>query len=546
MSFYDTVAIRCKTCGHEGTAEVARGVNASRQPSVRDEIFDRTFHTVECEGCKRRLTLDKEFFYSDFDRGMFYLVKPKDLEPRFRDGSAELNRRLKVARPARAADIYEPRKASSRVVFGLDRLRENLLARNAGIDDRLLDVLKALLVSNEQLSPECTTAGIQLESVTDDYLEFIAEPQYGRDAQRARLPREAFASLLAERLGQLEAAAPQQHQQALELLRQFADTARAERFVDTTSPDFERMLMNLPSDLSNAAQADLRILQGRTRNFFERKMNIWLADNWLANDDVRDIPALYRMLVALPDAHVQKNFHIDRLQISPTDISWYRGRDDVIAIAAIRIANEDVLETYLYHEVGHAVHAKYDAIDWRVSSWLEDLGWRNFGSDQIGVEVTDREIDQWARHMTDYQALNESEKRQMREVIKQALGPEGTKTRPPLKIAGDNHPWNRNLGPRKAFDQSNTKWWENVLRWHHEGDWAYAYNYRYKNLMAVKLSVIAEFHGKLDDFAFYSQWEFFAELYRVAYDQNDPRRATLSQARIDRLYDMLGPPEFPI
>jgi hypothetical protein len=114
-------------CEHEFESEVPDSVDLAEQPQARQAILEGDFQAIQCPGCGKTLkpefpALVREpgwsvFFVPELDRVAYY--------------------RGKLPYPVGEVD---------RVAIGYDELVEKLRIREAGLDDRLVEVLKYYLL----------------------------------------------------------------------------------------------------------------------------------------------------------------------------------------------------------------------------------------------------------------------------------------------------------------------------------------------------------------------------------------------------------------
>ncbi len=169
MSITAVREVVCR-CGAPVRVFVATSVNAERHPHMREAILRRTFHIFECGACHQPVGIDKEFLYIDLARREFYGVFPlaaaADPEPCARKIAEAFDTALGTGAGEAVRSLAEGMRV--RVCFGLEELREKIVARAAGLADLALEVLKAdVLAAN----PDLAQLGIQtlrLEAVGED------------------------------------------------------------------------------------------------------------------------------------------------------------------------------------------------------------------------------------------------------------------------------------------------------------------------------------------------------------------------------------------
>lgn len=169
MSITAVREVVCR-CGAPVRVFVATSVNAERHPHMREAILRRTFHVFECGACHQPVGIDKEFLYVDLTRREFYGVFPLAAAADPAPCARKIAEAFDTALGPGAGEAVQPLADGMRVrvCFGVEELREKIVARSAGLTDLALEVLKAdILAAN----PELAQLGVQtlrLEGVGED------------------------------------------------------------------------------------------------------------------------------------------------------------------------------------------------------------------------------------------------------------------------------------------------------------------------------------------------------------------------------------------
>ncbi len=114
-------------CEHEFESEVADSVDLEKQPEARRAILDGDFQTIQCPGCGKALKPEFPVMVREPGRTLFFVPEL--------DRSAYY--RGKLPYPVGEVD---------RVAIGYDELVEKLRIEEAGLDDRVVEVLKYYLL----------------------------------------------------------------------------------------------------------------------------------------------------------------------------------------------------------------------------------------------------------------------------------------------------------------------------------------------------------------------------------------------------------------
>ena len=192
----------CQRCGAEVYGLIADSLNANRTPWVLPGILDGSLHRFPCPGCGLRFVVDKELLYTDFARQHFIGVFPLADQPRFLECGALVEQTFAEALVERAPAALRKEAAgfAVRVVFGLAELREKLLCFRAGLDDRVLEMVKLAVMAEQWTLMEGGLGGLVLEQLPEGALSFTTVWRAGAtapDVQRVWIDRAAYAEAAA-------------------------------------------------------------------------------------------------------------------------------------------------------------------------------------------------------------------------------------------------------------------------------------------------------------------------------------------------------------
>jgi hypothetical protein len=545
--------------GQRHVTALADCLNVQRTPAWRQRVLDRTFHRVQAAGAD--MQVEKSFFYLDLPRGQAFLVHPPRERFRYKQSSEQLDRMLKVL-----PKEMRTRAQQLRVVFGTEELREKLVAADAGLDDRAVELMKAAVVHDHPVLLTRARLRLSLDQVDAKGARFLAQYDHSPKTfhvtyatpeifcsegkvlkawsgtmQRHdvyNLPKTGDHWVNYRRWVPSQDAMAELHQVVLKLAK------GEEPAVD--SQDFKSILLRLPrgSALSGQGKKDLRKLfnwvkrkglQKLQDELFEIRFGIALEDSWYRNDDKNDIDTLWRLLKNLPDSHVEGNSSLAEIDLGHGGGGFYSPSTKEIEIGASELSHKERFEDTLRHEVGHAVH---DANPTLVDGWLwSRFGWAEFPSNQQG-------IDDWIAQMgpaSGWAGLTSTQKQQVRSLIRQAVGP-GAQWGPTVTpSAPAGVPWKAGFGPYEAFVRTGDSWYMNNRNWYRANGKAFAFNFWYTTLMCVNEETLDLVNEKMpDDYAAMSPAEFFAELYALYYDIGDPQRKNIPADAVAWMRAKLG------
>lgn len=170
--------VTCR-CGATVSVFCADSINAERHPHMRDAIVARTLHVFECAACKARLAVDKPVFYVDLPRQEMYAMHPAGERDDERAHGDELIDTWAITvgdrAGAAARTLFDGGNFHVRLCYGLEELREKIVARQAGLRDLVLEAVKAEVLRE---APELARLGVialRLDRVEAGRLVLLAE-----------------------------------------------------------------------------------------------------------------------------------------------------------------------------------------------------------------------------------------------------------------------------------------------------------------------------------------------------------------------------------
>lgn len=190
MSTFLPATAGCPRCGHRFDVEMPLGLHAERVPALRDDILAGRLQRFTCPRCTHAVRTEPSLLYTDFDRRHWLVAVPHHALA-WRGALAaqitgQFDTHMRHNCPAMVAEWADD--FTVRLVFGYEGLRDKLVAFDAGLDDRLVEVLKWTLARDTgRVMPD---AMIHLVAADDHALHFeLFDHRDARDGKRATVPR---------------------------------------------------------------------------------------------------------------------------------------------------------------------------------------------------------------------------------------------------------------------------------------------------------------------------------------------------------------------
>lgn len=564
MGVYHPYDVICPACEHRYTVQLVDAVNVSRFPDLKVDLLSRRLNRARCVKCGYEAVVEKAFLYVDLDRRLQIAVFPRKERHFHVRASGQVSALMDAFKGTKA-----PQVATGRVVFGLEELREKVVAADASYDDDRVELMKLFVLREHPFLFGKRRLRISLDAVAGDRVAFNCTFDHdGGSAFQVNVPRAfmdalndtaiveekvarynipgkaASAPVLARKTFAASGRAPwvnfwklNPSNDALAQLSAFAEAIRAGKAIDVDSKEFSAMLGALPAgnQLPSWAKRDLQTLVDYAKKLnreevenalFEKRFGFDLDDDWFRlNKDRDDITEMWRLLQQLPDIAVEGNTWIKSIQY---DVGGGRGgyytywtTSEIFIGSGLQSGEAGFRQVFL-HEVGHSVQKKLDTEKASfVTKWLATaFGWQVFDPNRP------QEIDAWVDLAGGYpMGTSEKTKIEIRSYLQQSLGAGNTFKAAKIIDGPQGHVWNSSkFGARRALENSGSDWWENCKKWHLVNGRRLFVNYHYRWLMAVD-DATASLAGKMPDlYALMSPLEFFAELFAWNYDSGALRR----------------------
>lgn len=152
MNEFDDATVRCG-CGHAYGARVARHLHVSRRPEVRQAIVEGSFHRFACPRCQRINVVEEVLPYTDFPRRHWFTLFPGAYLGRREAALALCRETFDKTMREHAPGLVRgwADEFVQRAVFGWAALRDKIVVLDAGLDDRLVEILKLRMFQSGSL-----------------------------------------------------------------------------------------------------------------------------------------------------------------------------------------------------------------------------------------------------------------------------------------------------------------------------------------------------------------------------------------------------------
>jgi ribosomal protein S27E len=176
MSRSESITITCPECKHKQAIVVWQSINATLNPELKEQLLDRSLFTFRCAKCGHVASVEQELMYHDMDQKLMILRGKKEPADTLAEAFGP------VAETVQAEYTY-------RLVNSINDLIEKILIWDAGLDDRVVEVVKILLMDHIEKSEQGENAElffgeVYIEDQTEDQAEQEPLKQPSKESEK--------------------------------------------------------------------------------------------------------------------------------------------------------------------------------------------------------------------------------------------------------------------------------------------------------------------------------------------------------------------------
>lgn len=175
MSIFHPATMSCPSCGTDTTVQRTASVNADRRPDLRAAILDGSFQAEPCSKCGATLRLPPHLTLLHVRGAQWIMAEPVSLLAQWTqvedEARATYAETFGDAAPPLARDIGKDLQV--RLVFGWTALREKLIARDLGLDDVTLELLKIAVMRSVDGAPLSDETELRLTGGDEVSLDLV-------------------------------------------------------------------------------------------------------------------------------------------------------------------------------------------------------------------------------------------------------------------------------------------------------------------------------------------------------------------------------------
>lgn len=173
MSRKTTVEVICPACSRRHNVSIWQSINTTLDPEMKQAVRDRSAFLFTCPDCGKQTYLSYSFLYHQMeDRILIYLADNEE--------DAEDMYKMLTDKDTFGTESFINQEYLIRIVISENQFREKLFIFDAGLDDRIIELYKVLVLAMFQKESstkvEYDTIGLYFYTGDDEkyYIQIIA------------------------------------------------------------------------------------------------------------------------------------------------------------------------------------------------------------------------------------------------------------------------------------------------------------------------------------------------------------------------------------
>ena len=183
-SFYNEM-IECPKCKNKSSFRIWKSINTQLDPEMKEKVKDGSAFTFTCPECNNQTTVDYGFLYHQMEDSIMIAYAPDDASAEMYYGLFTGKQKL----PKEMENVFAEGEYITRITSSVNSLREKIIIFENGLDDRLIEFYKLLVITqiSEQLPDDENIALLYSHGDTPSFEilspnKYIGSTQFSKEA----------------------------------------------------------------------------------------------------------------------------------------------------------------------------------------------------------------------------------------------------------------------------------------------------------------------------------------------------------------------------
>lgn len=185
MSINYKQSIKCPKCGHLQEMNIWSSITCDDSPDLKQDLLRANINIFRCDDCEQAALVPTPLLYHDKSKKLLISFTPSN------DKSEKFRLFEEIKRTSKESDeLKDYEDYNLRFVTVYDELLEKILIFDNGLHDKVIEVLKVLILSQEPDKADNRSA--VFGKIDGDSLEFLIKDTKEMQFYTSKIPMESY------------------------------------------------------------------------------------------------------------------------------------------------------------------------------------------------------------------------------------------------------------------------------------------------------------------------------------------------------------------
>lgn len=185
MSLNQAERVKCPQCGNVSDVTVWQSITVSDSADLKADLLGGKLNIFSCPECQYRALMPNPLLYHDEEKALMMSFSPCSDENKKRELFSDIKKTSKESGELANLEGY-----NLRFVYDYNSLLEKILIFEQGLSDKVIEVLKVLILMQKPDSMDNLTA--RFGKLKDDMLEFLVTDKTDNQCYTSQIPMESY------------------------------------------------------------------------------------------------------------------------------------------------------------------------------------------------------------------------------------------------------------------------------------------------------------------------------------------------------------------
>ncbi len=185
MSINSKQSIKCPQCGQLNDINVWSSITSDDSPDLKKELLSAKINIFRCDNCSHTALLPNPLLYHDKNKKLMISFTPSNDEKT----KIQLFENIKKT-SKESGELENLEDYNLRFITNYDTMLEKILIFDNGLHDKIIEVLKVLILMQEPDRAEQRIAVFGKKE--DDYIEFLIRDKVENQFYTSQIPLDSY------------------------------------------------------------------------------------------------------------------------------------------------------------------------------------------------------------------------------------------------------------------------------------------------------------------------------------------------------------------